>query len=424
MGLLDRLEGRAAREAKMSTFELWKEIYGGQPSASGKTVNWKTALQVTTVLACARVISQGIAQIPFKVYEESKDGRSRLPAKEHPLYNVLHLKPNDYQTSFEYRETLGLHAVLTGAHFSFINRVRGEIKELIPFDPQFVEVKRSRDGTLTYKVTPENGEAQEFPAEAIWHVRGPSWNSYTALDLIKLAREAIGLAIATEEGQAKLHSNGARVGGILSVEGSLGDEKYEQLRKWVAKNFEGSENAGRTMILDRAAKFTSAQQTAIDSQHLETRAYQVEEVCRALGVMPIMVGHSDKAATYASAEQMFLAHNVYTMAPWYQRIEQSADVNLLTEKDRAAGLYTKFTEEGLLRGSLKDTKDTILGYVNGGVLTVNEGRALLERNPLAGEENDKLRVPANIVGEAKPAKPQDDDPAEGGGEPGEPGESA
>lgn len=412
MGLLDRLEGRIAREAKMSTLELFQEIYGGTASATGKTVNWKTALQVTTVLACARVISQGIAQVPFKVFEEAQDGRTRLPAKNHPLYNLLHLKPNDFQTSFEYRETLGLHVVMAGAHFSFVNRVNGKIRELIPFEPQQVEVKRARDGsTLTYLVTPENGAAQEFPAEAIWHVRGPSWTGYVALEVVKLAREAIGLAMATEESQARLHQNGARVGGLLSVDGSLGEEKYKQLRKWVEKNFEGPANAGRTMILDQSAKFTAAQMTAIDAQHLETRRYQIEEVCRAMGVMPIMVGHSDKAATYASAEQMFLAHIVHTLAPWYQRIEQSANVNLLTEKDRAAGLYTKFIEEGLLRGSLKDTKDTILGYVNGGVLTVNEGRALLERNPDADPASDKLRIPANITGTA-PAKEPDDPESE------------
>jgi len=391
MSLLDRLQ------RKMSTHELFKELFGSTLSATGKTVNWKTAMEVTTWLACGRVIAEGIAQVPFKVFQEREDG-TRLPAKDDSLYDVLQLRPNFYQTSFEYRETLALHLVFTGNHFSFINRAGGEIRELIPFEPQHVEVKRATTGELSYKVTPENGQPMEFPAEAIWHIRGPSWNGYLGLEPVKLAREALGLAMATEEAAARLHQHGAKVGGLLSVEGNLSDEKYEQLRKWVASNFEGAKNSGRTMILDRAAKFTAAQHSPVDAQHLETRRYQVEEICRAARVMPIMVGYSDKATTYASAEQMFLAHVVHTLAPWYQRIEQSAGVNLLTEKKRRQGLYTKFVEEGLLRGSMKDTKDTILGYVNGGILTPNEGRALLERNPDADSASDKLRIPANITG--------------------------
>lgn len=395
MGLLDRLEGRRG-EAKMTSEELWREIYGGTTSATGKSITYKNALEVTTVLACARVIAEGIAQVPFKLFKE-QDGR-RLPAVDHPLYEVLARRPNFYQTSFEYRETMGLHLVLCGAHFSFINRVRGEIRELIPFEPQHVTVKRAKDGTLSYKVQRQEGNEQEFPAEAIWHVRGPSWDSYTGLDAVRLAREAIGLALATDEAQASLMKRGARVGGVLSVEGSLGDEKYEQLRKWVEKHVEGSVNTGRMMILDRAAKFTQSQMTAVDAQQLETRKYQVEEICRALRVMPIMVGYSDKTATYASAEQMFLAHLVHTLAPWYERIEQSAEVNLLSTKDVKAGIYANFVEEGLLRGSAKDTKDVLLGYVNGGLMTPNEGRAKLDLAPDADPASDKLRIPANITG--------------------------
>jgi phage portal protein BeeE len=124
--------------------------------------------------------------------------------------------------------------------------------------------------------------------------------------------------------------------------------------------------------------------------------------------MPIMVGYSDKASTYASSEQMFLAHVVHTLAPWYQRLEQSIDANLLTEKDRRDGLYSCFVEEGLLRGSTVDTKEAILGYVNGGILTPNEGRALLDKNPDIDPDSDKLRIPANIVG-AIPQAPQKGD---------------
>ena len=398
MGLLDRLEGKALSARDLQLNEIGTLYNGGGRSAGGKNVNWKTALQVSTVLACARVIANGLAQVPFKLIKEAPDGKSREPAKDHSLYNLLALKPNFFQTSFEYRETLGLHAVLTGTHFSFINRVRGKVHELIQFEPQNVKVLRDRDTLeLSYDVTPPNGgAAQRFPAEAIWHVRGPSWNSYQALEAVKLAREAIGLAMATEEGHARLHKNAARVGGLISVEGALKDDQYKQMHKWVQDHFL-NEGAYSTMILDRGSKFTSAAQSGVESQHLETRKYQVEEVCRAMGVMPIMVGFSDKATTYASAEQMFLAHLVHTLSPWYQRIEQSADVNLLTDAERKEGYRFKFIEEGLLRGSLEATKNFLLAMVNGGIMTANEGRAKLDLNPDQDEASNKLRVPVNLT---------------------------
>lgn len=392
--------------------DVLAEIAGRTNSASGKNVNTTTALQVSTVLGCARVIAEGIAQPPLKLLRNT--GKKREPATDHPLYYLLAAQPNPWQSSFEYRETVGLHAVLCGNSFSFKNRSsRGELLELLPpFESGSVTVKRADDWTVSYEVRGKNGETKVFPAEQIWHIKGPSWNGYLGLEAWRLAREAIGLSMATEEAHAKLHKNAARVGGLISVEGTLTDEKYQQMRKWLAKNFEGSdsERAYGTMIMDRAAKFTASQQTGVDAQHLETRRYQVEEVCRFMRVMPIMVGYSDKAATYASAEQMFLAHVVHTLSPWWERIEQSANMHLLTEKERAAGYFVKFIEEGLLRGSAKETKDVLIGYVNGGLMTPNEGRAKLDLNPDPDPKSDELRVPANVVGDPEPEPEPKPDP--------------
>jgi len=387
-----------------STLDLFREIYGGRATSTGRTVNVGTAIDVSTVFACCRVIGEGVAQVPFKLMRESVDGKQRLPAKDHPLYDKLACRPNRWQTSFEYRETMIWHAVLTGNHFSYKNRIGNKIVELFPFDTGTVKVLRDDDGTLSYEVTAPNGSKQIFPAESIWHVRGPSLNSWYGLEAVKHAREAIGLAMATEEAVGSLHKNGVRPSGVYSVEGTLKPDQYSDLSKWIDTYLAGAKNAGKPMVLDRAAKWISMQMTGIDAQTLEQRRFQIEEICRFARVMPIMVGYSDKAATYASAEQMFLAHVVHTLAPWYQRLEQSADINLLTDRERASGLYFNFVEEGLLRGSLRDTKDTVLGYVNGGILTPNEGRAKLDMNPDLDPASDRLRIPANIVGDLPPAK--------------------
>ena len=385
---------------------LFREIYGSLATKSGKTVNVGTAIEVSTVFACCRIIGEGIAQVPLKLMRESKDGKYRVPAKDNQLYNILAFRPNPWQTSFEYRETLAWHLTLTNNHYSFINRLRGEIRELIPLIPASVEVKRNNDCTLEYVVTADDGSKETFPAETIWHIRGPSWNSWHGLEAVKLARESIGLAMATEEAATSLHKNGVRPSGVYSVEGVFKDDQYKALSKWVNTHLGGAENTGKALILDRAAKWQNTQMTGIDAQSLETRRFQIEEICRFARVMPIMVGYSDKAATYASAEQMFLAHVVHTLAPWYQRLEQSIDANLLTDKDRASGLYSCFIEEGLLRGSMAETKETLLGYVNGGLMTPNEGRAKLDMNPDSDPASDKLRIPANIVGAVPDANTQ------------------
>lgn len=403
--LWERFFGRKNASA-LDVERVYRDVYGVRGSATGKDVNVKTALEVSTVLACIRVISEGVAQVPLKVFQESADGKSRMPAKEHPLYNVLHRRPNPWQTSYEFRETLVLHAVLTGNFFAFINRVRGQVVELVPFEPSQVTVKRADDYTLTYEVTTKGNNRQVFPAETIWHVRGPSWNTWMGLESVYLAREAIGLAMATEEHHAKLHKHGARPGGVYSVEGTLAPEQYKKLAEWVEKNQGGSENAFRTMILDRNAKFQQIAMTGVDSQHLETRRYQVEEICRHFRVMPIMVGYSDKTATYASAEQMFLAHVVHTLSPWYERIEQSIDANLLTDADAANGLYAKFVEEGLLRGALADTATYLTQLTTNGIMTRNEARAKLDLNPLDGL--DEPLTPANMTVGAEPPEPEPD----------------
>lgn len=399
MSLWDRLLGR---EKKLTSLELWRELYGGKPAKSGQKVTVQTALEVATVLCCLRVYGDGVGQVPLKVFLAS--GNSRQPATDHPLYNVLARRPNSWQTSFEWRETVMFHAVLCGNHYSFINRVRGNVAELIPFEPHQVEVKR-KDYALTYTVTAENGSKQEFPAESILHIRGPSWNSWMGLEAVKLAREAIGLSLAIEDQQAGFYGRGAQTSGTLSVDGKLTDDQYKKLKKWLDENHVGARNSGVPMILDNGAKWLQMAMSGVDAQTVEQRRFQIEEICRHLRVMPIMAMSTDKAATYASAEQMFLAHVVHTLSPWYTRLEQAFEVNLLSEKDLKAGHYIKFIEEGLLRGALKDTADFLQRMTSGGIMTRNEARGKLDMNPLAGL--DEPLTPVNMVA-GKPPRVDDE----------------
>lgn len=395
-----------SRKSIGNSHDLAMLINSGRRTLSGKTVNLETALEVSAVFACLRVIGNGRAQVPLKLMRESADGRMKLPAKDHPLYDLLHRKPNRWQTSFQWRQMASWHVELTGDHFSYINRFAGNVVELFPLTPACVEVIDLGRGEFEYKVTGKDGKTETFPGGSILHLRGPAWSGGEGLEILKIAREAIGLAVASQDSAASLHRNSVQTSGVYAVDRTLNDEQHQKLTAWIHDHFAGSENAGKPLILDSAAKWMSTQMTGVDAQALETRKHQIEEICRFFGVMPIMAGYSDKAATYASAEQMFLAHQQNCLAPRWTDWEQSFDAQLLTPKERDQGMYFNHTEEGMIRGSIKDTKEVILGYVNGGVLTPNEGRALLDRNPDSDPASDKLRVPANIVGD--PSAPVED----------------
>jgi HK97 family phage portal protein len=234
------------------------------------------------------------------------------------------------------------------------------------------------------------------------------------LEAVALARDAIGLSIALEQAHAKLHKNGVHATGVYSVEGSLTDPQWQQLSAWIKKQA-GGDAKGNPLILDHGAKWLQQAMTGVDAQHVETRMHQIGEIARAMRVMPIMIGLADKTATYASSEQMFLAHVVHTLSPWYERIEQSADVNLLTPEERDAGFYTKFQPNGLMRGAAKDRAEFFakaLGSGGGkGWMTQNEVRAADDMERSDDPEADKL--PQAV---AKPAPPpgsggeQEDDP--------------
>jgi HK97 family phage portal protein len=410
-GLFGHLAAGAGRvETKLTSQELdWFIRGGGHVAASGVTVNWKTALQVSTVLACCKVIAEGIAQVPWKVHNGIGGGSS---ANDHPLYDLVYRRPNNWQTSFEFRETLAFHMLLTGNAFAWKGLVgsQRELRSLEPIEPQRMEVRQETDGRIRYFETRIIGERVEHDPATIWHLKGPSWNSWMGLEAVKLAREAIGLSMAIESQQAELQRGGTRVSGLLSLKDKANAERFDMLRAWLSKFKPGGEMAGEPLILDNEAKFTSSQMTGVEAQTLESRKHQVEEVCRAFRVMPIMVGQSDKAATYASAEQMFLAHVVHCLLPWYERWCMSADVNLLSEQDRREGYYTKLNPNALMRGAAADRAEFYAKALGSGGsqpwMKQDEVRALEELDPVGGHA-DELGQGAMEPAPPAPAKEGD-----------------
>lgn len=387
---------------------LWAEIArAGRTSKAGQVVNLETALKVATFFACLKILSQGCAQVPFKLFQEGESNGLTMikPARDHRLYDVVSTKPNDWQTSFEFREQMVIHAAVGNA-YAWKNRTIGGISELILLDPARMVVEQPNEYEApVYKYSGKDGRVVIFPAEQIWHVRGPSWAGFVGFDVVSIARDVLGLTLAIEDSVAGLHKNGARPSGTYTVDATLSDEQHKKLTKWLKDN---AAEPGAPMVLDKGATWLSQTMTNVDAQTREMRSQQIEEVCRLMGVMPIMVGYSDKASTYASSEQMFLAHVIHTLSPWYARIEQSADANLLTKLERAKGYYFKFNANGLMRGAAKDRAEYFakaLGSGGGqGWMTADEVRQLEEMNPMGGDAA-KIPAPSN-------QKPPADPPAD------------
>lgn len=408
MSLVARVAGLFGRSVRAEGGAGWSMTIGqkleligqmfGRPTKAGRSVTWETALEVSTVLACMRVIAEGLAQAPLKLYRERSGGRGADPATDHPVYRLLYRRPNAWQTSFAFRETMAYHIALTGDFFAFKNILRGTLVELLPLKPDAVRVKQNADYSLSYTVRGENGRVLELTDRQIWHVRGPSWNSYRGLELVKLAREAIGLAMRAEETQIEIQRRGARIPGVIGMDTNLSTAQYADLAAYLKDHALVAFEELGLLILDRSAKFQSVAMSGVDAQTIETRRLQVEEICREFRVMPIMVGHADKTATYASAEQMFIAHAVHTLGPWFERIEQAIDTGLLTESDWQNGYYAKHNVNALLRGALKDEAEYFAKALGSGGtrgwMTQNEVRALKEMNPLDG--GDELPMPTNL----------------------------
>lgn len=409
MGFLAR---SLAERKGVDPLEVWAEIArAGRTSKAGPTVTLENAFRVATFFACVKVLSQGVAQVPFKLHREQQVNglRNITAARDHRAYDLVATAPNDWQTSFEFREEMVIHAALGNA-YAWKNRTIRGLAELILLDPSRMVVEQPQEFERpVYKYTGKDGRQVVFPASDIWHVRGPSWSGFLGMDVLQIARDALGLTIAIDDSVSNLHKEGVRPTGVYSVEGQLNQKQHDDLVLWLKKQ---AADPGSALILDRGAKWLQQTMSSVDAQTKEMRSQQIEEVCRFMGVMPIMIGYSDKASTYASSEQMFLAHVIHTLMPWYTRIEQSADVNLLSRDERADGYYFKFNAAGLLRGSTKERGEYFARALGSGGhaawMTPDEVRALEEMNPMGGDAA-KLSPPSSAA--KKPPEEPEAEPA-------------
>lgn len=404
MKLLDRLLGRKA--AQLTYDQVANLIDGvGAGTVAGVAVTEKTALEVSTVLACVKVIADGCSTPDLHVFREKKDG-SREKAVNIPEYRLLSRRPNEWQTSLEWRRQMTIHAALSGAGLSIkVKGDNGRVRELIPVMPGQWDVRRVSRYELRYMCWDQFGMIGEFSPDDVFVINGVQWDWCASLNAVALARSAIGLAMATERSQAGMHANGMKPSGIYSVNGSLTPEQHDRLTAWLGKKA-GPDGAGKPLVIDRDAKWTSTSISGVDAQHVETRRLQVEEICRSYGVFPIMVGHSDKTSTFASSEAFFAAHLIHTLAPWHKAWAHRIDEMLL---DGAGPLFAEFDTRYMRAGSIKDRAVYARTMIEMGLMSPNEYRDEEGWDPRPG--GDEYLKPMNMAGANSPASGADNTPA-------------
>jgi HK97 family phage portal protein len=361
-------------------------------SFAGVAVTPETALAQSAVFACTRVISETIGSLPLKIYSRRSDG-GKDEAQGHPLYPILHDNPNQWQTRLEYFETVSGHLCLRGNAYSFIQRDGfGQPLSFVPLNPDrmMLEVEgTSADPIFVYRYRADGTEQEQvFTSYDIWHLKGMSSDGYSGLSPITYASNAIGLSIAAEKHGSKWFANGARPSGIAKYPGKLKEDSVKRLKNSLQEAMSG-DKVFSLIVLEEGLDFTTIGISNTDSQYLETRQFQVEEIARIFRVPSVLIGHPDKTMTYASVEQLMLSFVVHTIRPWVSRIEQSINKYLLNGDDR---YFAEFRIEGLLRGDTKSRYDSYSSALQNCWMTRNEVRALENMNPVP--DGDKFENPA------------------------------
>jgi len=307
-------------------------------SGAGKSVTPRSAIQVSVVYACVRVIAETVASLPLHVYESTDTGSEK--ASGHPLYRLLHDEPNAEMTSFILREVMLSHLLLWGNSFCQIIRDgRNRVTGLYPLQPEHMEVDRDKAGTLTYSYTTDDGKAVRLAPDDVLHIPGLGFDGVMGYSPVALERNAIGLGIATEEYGSKFFSNGATPSGVLTHPNVV--KNPQKLRESWHANYGGSANANKVAILEEGVRFERISMPNNEAQFLETRKFQVSEICRIFRVPPHLVGDLERA-TFSNIENQGISFAVHTIRPWLVRIEQSMNRALFSEKEKGH-FYVRLT---------------------------------------------------------------------------------
>ena len=366
-------------------------FFGG--TTSGKAVTERSAMQMTAVYSCVRILAEAIAGLPLHLYHYNDSG-GKEKAIDHPLYWLLHDEPNPEMSSFVFRETLMTHLLLWGnAYAQIIRNGKGEVVALYPLMPNKMTVDRDKDGKLYYQYLKSSDEAATMPNTSVilkpadvLHIPGLGFDGLVGYSPIAMAKNSIGMAIACEEYGARFFSNGAAPGGVLEHPGTVKDP--QRIRDSWNNSFMGTGNAHKVAVLEEGMKYTPIAISPNEAQFLETRKFQINEIARIFRVPPHMVGDLEKSS-FSNIEQQSLEFVKYTLDPWVIRWEQSLARILFTD-DEKKRYFFKFNVEGLLRGDYQSRMNGYATARQNGWMSTNDIRELENLDRIPKEQGGDL----------------------------------
>lgn len=385
MSILNGIFKARDKPSNATSGSAYRFFLGG--STSGKPVTERTAMQMTAVYSCVRILSETVAELPLHFYKYTNDG-GKEKATDHPLYFLLHDEPNPEMTSFVFRETLMTHLLLWGnAYAQIIRNGKGEVVALYPLMPNRMSVDRNEKGQLyyTYSTSKDdaptmNGSTVILKQTDVLHIPGLGFDGLVGYSPIAMAKNAIGMAIACEEYGAKFFANGATPGGILEHPGTVKDPG--KVRESWTSAFGGSSNSNKVAVLEEGMKYTPISISPEQAQFLETRKFQINEIARIFRVPPHMVGDLEKSS-FSNIEQQSLEFVKYTLDPWVCRWEQAMIRALLSSEEKKE-YFIKFNVDGLLRGDYQSRMNGYATARQNGWMSANDIRELenLDRIPV------------------------------------------
>lgn len=393
MGILELIGLKRARDKPTNSYEGSDFSYLFGRTTSGKNVNEMTALQTTAVYACVRILAEAIASLPIHVYKHTDEGKEQ--DVNHQLYYLLHDEPNPDMTSFVFRETLMSHLLIWGnAYAQIIRDGRGQVLALYPLLPDRMTVKRDDRGELYYVYQRSEEDNPNFKDKGniilkkseVLHVPGLGFDGLIGYSPIAMAKNAVGMTLATEEYGASFFANGANPGGVLEHPGILKDPS--KVRESWNQVYQGTNNSHKVAVLEEGMSYKTIGIPPNEAQFLETRKFQINEIARLYRIPPHMVGDLEKSS-FSNIEQQSLEFVKYTLDPWVVRFEQAFQKALLLPDEKRT-YFIKFNVDGLLRG---DYQSRMNGYAIGrqnGWLSTNDIRRLEDMNPLSKEEGGDL----------------------------------
>lgn len=335
------------RRITMTEAESWPMQHEG--SHAGETVNEETLLSLSAAWACVNLIAGLTGTLPFHVWKNDANGVPQI-ASDFWLERILQ-DPNIDQTCVDMLEWLAGSLELRGNGFYEKRRQGGRIIALEPM-PATTAVKRNARGRLEYRFPGDDGRTRVLDQDDVWHVRGFGGGPLGGLSTLSFGRHAFGLAIATDRAAGSTFANGVRPSGVLKFKDWLKGEKRQAAHEKLTREHVSAMNTGKPLVLEGGVEWQQISFSPEDSQMLQSRGFSVEDVCRFFGVPPVLVGHTEKTSSWGTGvAEITLGFVKFNLRRRLKRIEKSADKQLLTAQERAAGYYTRFDLEGLLRGS-------------------------------------------------------------------------